>query len=468
MAFLEGISKVHVIGAGGIGVSAVAKLLASQGRRVSGSDLGANEATQELSDAGIPVAIGHAAANVPADADLVIYSSAVPEDNPERQEASRRGIRQMSYFEFLGDFSKSKWTIAVSGTNGKSTTTALLGLILERAGLDPTVIVGSKVRTFPEKNLRLGNGKYFVVEACEHQANMLKLFPQMIVLTNIEEDHLDFYGDLAHIRKAFQRYIEKLPLDGTLVLNADDPVSSAELKPKTAVVTYGLDEPADYAARGLLVGSGRQAFDVVRRADGRSLGKFSLAVPGRFNVANVLAATAAAAELGVPPAVIREAVADFRGIWRRFERVGERNGAAIFSDYGHTPTPVAGTIQAAREFFPGSRIILAFQPHHRNRTRRLFDDFVVSFDNADELVLCEVYDVAGREDAADAAVSSRQLVEAVKERDARRGISRQVEYAASPAQAAELLKREARAGDVVIIMGAGDIYRIAEQLKSDK
>jgi UDP-N-acetylmuramate--alanine ligase len=467
MGFLEDISRAHVIGAGGIGISAVAKLLASQGRRVSGSDLGANEATQELVDAGIAVTIGHAAANVPPDADLVVYSSAVPEDNPERQEAVRRGIRQMSYFEFLGEFSKSKWTIAVSGTNGKSTTTALLGLILERAGLDPTVIVGSKVRTFPDKNLRLGNGRYFVVEACEHQANMLKLFPQMIVLTNIEEDHLDFYGDLAHIRKAFQQYIEKLPLDGMLVMNADDPVCASELKPKTPAVTYGLDKPADYAARGIAVGSGHQTFEVVRRGDGgRSLGKFSLAVPGRFNVANVLAATAAAAELGVPPAVIREAIADFRGIWRRFERIGERDGAVIFSDYGHTPTPVAGTIKAAKEFFPGSRVILAFQPHHRHRTRRLFDDFVVSFDGADVLVLCEVYDVAGREKSADAEVSSRQLVEAVNARDTKHGVSRQVVFAGSPAQAADLLRQTIRSGDVVIIMGAGDIYRIAEQLKN--
>jgi len=468
MAFFDGISRVHVIGAGGIGVSAVAKLLAHAGKKVSGSDVARNEATRELEAAGIPVAIGHAAANVPAEADLAVYSSAVPENNPERQEVRSRGIRELSYFEFIGEYSKSKWTIAVSGTNGKSTTTALLGLILEKAGFEPTVIVGSKVRTFPDKNLRLGRGEYFVIEACEHQAHMLELFPQMIVLTNIEEDHLDYYRDLDHIRETFRRYAAKLPPDGSLILNTDDPVCAADFDHAPGRVSYGLEAAADYAARGLSVGGGRQRFEVVRRS-GRpaSLGEFSLPLPGRFNVYNALAAITAAAELGAPPAAIREAIAEFAGLWRRFEPVGDHDGVPMYSDYGHHPTAVAGTLAAAREFFPDRRVVLAFQPHQHNRTRRLFDEFVASFDGADVLVLAEIFDVAGRESAEDQRVSSRDLAEAASRRDAAAGRTREIVFAADLDRTAEVLHRVLRPGDVLLLMGAGDIYKLAERLKKD-
>ncbi len=467
MAFFDEFSSVHVIGAGGIGVSAVAKLLAHAGKKVTGSDVAANEATRELEAAGIPVAIGHRTANLSDGADLVVYSSAVPEANPERLEAKKRGLRELSYFQFIGEYSKSKWTVAVSGTNGKSTTTALLGLILEKAGFDPTVIVGSKVKTFPDKNLRLGRGEIFVVEACEHQAHMLELFPQMIVLTNIEEDHLDYYRDLDHIRETFRRYVAKLPPDGTLVRNADDPVSSADLAAAAGSVSYGLEAAADYTAEGPTVGGGRQRFEVVRHSgQPASLGEFSLPLPGKFNVYNALAAIAAAAELGAPPDAIRQAIAEFAGLWRRFEKVGERDGAPIYSDYGHHPTAVAGTLAAAREFFPDKRLVLAFQPHQHNRTRKLFDEFVASFDGADLLVLAEIFGVAGREEAEDQRVSSRDLAEAVERRDAAAGRKREIVYAGSLAGTEEVLRRTVRRGDAVLLMGAGDIYKLADKLKT--
>lgn len=465
MSFLDSFAKVHVIGAGGIGVSAVAKLLKHEGKDVRGSDAAANEMTAELAAAGIPVAIGHAPSNLDDHADLVVYSGAVPQDNSEREKAKRLGIKEMSYAEFLGGFSKERWTVCVSGTNGKSTTTALLGLMLERAGLDPTVIVGSKIGSFPDGNLRRGRGKYFVVEACEYQENFLEMHPQMIVLTNIEEDHLDYFRDLAHIRQAFQKYIDRLPPDGSLILNADDHVSFAELQPKIPFITYGMTRPSDIAARYVASGGGWQTFEAVDTRDsGRVIGEFAMAVPGRFNVMNAMAAMTAALELGAEPSAIAEVLRNFTGIWRRFERVGEKGGALIVSDYGHHPSAVAGTIEAARSFYAGRRVVLIFQPHQHNRTRKLFDEFVSSFDRADVLILSEIYDVAGRESDEDRGVSSYKLAEAVRERDRQHGVERIVIYAESLDATLEKIKEEMRHGDVVILMGAGDIYLLAKKL----
>ncbi len=466
MSFLDSVKKAHVIGAGGIGVSAVARLLLHEGKIVSGSDAVRNETVDELNAAGIVVTVGHDSSHLPPDADVVIFSDAVPPTNPERHEARRLGIREMSYFEFLGEFSKDRWTIAVSGTNGKSTTTALLGLMLERGGLEPTVIVGSKVPTFAHKNLRIGRSKFFVVEADEYNAHMLQLSPQMIVLTNIEEDHLDFYRDLAHIRDTFREYVQNLPPDGQLILNADDHVCFYELAPKVPFVTYAMDNPADYAARHVSVTSGMQAFQIVRTRGGleTALADCAMRLPGRFNVMNALAAATAALELGVSPDAVVATLREFTGIWRRFESVGEYHGATLISDYGHHPTAVRGTIDAVRSFFPGRRVVLAFQPHHRNRTRKLFDEFVASFDGADVLVLSEVYDVAGREDDADANVSSRDLVAATKARDAERVVEREVLFGGTVAETQKRLEHLIKPGDAVVLMGAGDLYVIAKKL----
>lgn len=467
MAFPEGIKRAHVIGAGGIGVSAVAKLLRHHGATVTGSDLSRNEAVEELEQAGIAVAKGHAAANLPADTELVVYSDAVPVENPERQAAAERSIRQLSYFDFLGEYSRGKHTLVVSGTNGKSTTTALLGLILEKAGLDPTVIVGTKVPGWPDRNLRLGHSQYFVVEGCEYRANMLKLAPRTIVLTNIEEDHLDYYRDLAHIRETFQKFVGKLPADGTLILNADDHISFHEIEPKSAFVTYGLDHPADYVGRVHAVGDGRQTFGITRTlGQEHLLGEFTMAVPGIFNVQNALAAAAAAFELGVTPETVRAALAEFRGVWRRFEKVGERHGAPIISDYGHHPSAVKLTLAGARSFYPDRRLVLCFQPHQRNRTRKLFAEFVASFDGADFLVLPEIYDVAGREEAADRDISSRELVKAVLARDSEHGRERPVIYSPDLTAARQELERLLLPNDVALVMGAGDVYNICRSLLS--
>ncbi len=458
---------MHLVGVGGIGVSAAAKLLKYFGAEVSGSDLRPNEATAELRAAGIPVAFGHAAANVPAAIDLLVHSDAVPESNPERVEARRRGVRELSYFAFLGEFSAGRRTVAVSGTNGKSTTTALLGLMLERAGLDPTVIVGSKVNGWPDRNLRYGQSDLFVVEACEHHANMLRLSPRVIVLTNIEEDHLDYYRDLAHIRETFQAYIERLPPDGKLILNADDHVCFHELRPTAPFVTYGLGAPADYAARVLSVGPAGQEFRLLHGgAAEEDLGICTLPLPGLFNVHNALAAAAAALQLGATPESVRAALSGFTGLWRRFERLGDFRGCTVVSDYGHHPAAIRETLAGARQAFPRSRIVLVFQPHQRHRTRVLFNEFVAACDGADLLVLPEIFDVAGRERAEDSGISSADLASAVRERDAEHGRKRGVFFRATLAETEALLHERAAPDDLLLLMGAGDIHALARSLVS--
>lgn len=467
MSFLDSFSKVHCVGIGGIGVSAVARLLVHHGKVVSGSDGALSETVQELLAEGIAVRVGHAEENLAEDADLVVFSSAVPANNPERAAASAHGVRQLNYFEFLGEYSKGMRTVAVSGTNGKSTTTAMLGLILERAGFDPTVIVGSKVPGFPQKNLRLGKSDLFVVEACEHEAHMLHLSPQTIVLTNIEADHLDYYRDLAHIRDTFQEYVRRLPPDGLLIVNADDHVSFSDIVPTSPLITYGATNPADYMATHIATASGMQSFQIVRRGAGGSMAPiddFAIGVPGRFNAMNALAAATAALELGASPDAVKGALREFAGIWRRFERMGERHGAIVVSDYGHHPTAIRGTLEAAHEFYPDRRVVLAFQPHHHNRTKNLFDEFVASFDGADVLVLTEVFDVAGREEDADSQVSSKDLVKATLTRDLARGVTREVFYGGSVADTQKMLEGLMKEGDVVLVVGAGDIYTIAKRL----
>lgn len=461
MSFLDSYSNVHCIGAGGIGVSAVCKFLKFQGKQVAGSDVKQNEAVQELIDTGIQVSIGHRAENVADETDLIIYSSAVPHTNPERQKAKERGIKEMEYFEFLGQLSKERKTLCVSGTNGKSTTTALLGLMLEAAGFDPTVVVGVKVPNFPEKNLRLGKSEWLVVEACEHMAHMLLFHPHGIVLTNIEEDHLDFYRDINHIHETFQEYVSKLPATGVLVRNVEDERCMSLKTEARSVAFSAVFGDAEYRAVEHSVGDGVQNFNIQKGET--KLGVIALHVPGEFNVANALAAASMALEVGVPFQIIQKVLNEFQGVWRRFQKVGTYNGAQLISDYGHHPTAVSVTLAGARSFYPNKRIVLAFQPHHRHRTKELFSEFVASFDLADVVILQEIYDVAGREGGID--VSSSQLVKAVQDRDQETGRApRIVEFAADQHAVEQWIRQHTNENDVVLLMGAGDLYKVADKL----
>lgn len=463
MSILSDIKKIHFIGIGGIGVSALAKMALGQHKIVSGSDIYSTQITKELEALGIPIFLGHKKDNISKDIDLIVYSIAVAENNAERLKANKLNINQLSYPQFLGELSKQKNTIAVSGTNGKSTTTAILGLILELAGLDPTVIVGSKVDAW-HGNFRKGNSNIFLVEACEWQANMLNLYPNMIVLTNLEQDHLDYYKNLDHIIKTFQQYIDKLPKHGVLFLNIDDP-NLKKLKPNSQVITYGIKNKADVMAKNIKTSSGSMSFDLL--IQNKDVQHIKLKIPGLFNIYNTLAAVAAAAHLGAGIKDIKTVIESFSGIWRRFEIIGAipipkypiPKYPIVVSDYAHHPTAVEGTIKAAKDFYPNKRIVVVFQPHHHNRTKKLFNDFVKSFNNADLIIIQEIYDVAGREEGNDQDISSKDLVREVK-----RQANCPVFYTKDLKHSKELIKKKIQANDLILIMGAGDIDDLAREL----
>lgn len=412
--------KVHLVGAGGIGISAVGKWFLVHGARVTGSDLVASAQVDELREAGAVIQIGQGIEQVPDDIDLLIYSPAVPFENPERARAREFGAKELSYPQVLGQITEGHTTIAVTGTHGKSTTTAMLGLILEAAGMNPTVIVGSKVPSWPGKNFRPGSDELFVVEACEHLASFLELHPTHAIITNIEMDHPDFYRDLDHVKSTFAKFMGQV---------------------KEKVFLGGRD------------------FDI----DTPHLPGLSLKIPGEFNVMNAHAAASAAKYLGAADEVIVKTLNVFPGLWRRFERIGVWKGADIVSDYGHHPTAIVETLKGTRAFFPNRRIVLCYQPHQHARTKELFKDFVPAFDGADVVILAEIYAVAGRLEE-EGEVSSKDLAAAVKERDHERGITRDVSYASNLEDVERQLRDIIQPSDVVLIMGAGDIDEVARRL----
>ncbi len=455
---LNKINKVHLIGLGGIGVSAVAKWFLAKGKTVFGSDLTASPLTEDLANRGVKVFYGHEQSNLPAETNLVIYSPAVLENNPERRRAQELNIDQLSYPEFLGRLSHNFQTIAVAGTNGKSTTTAMIGKIFEQAGLDPTVIVGTQVPLW-DGNLRLGHSKILIVEACEWKAHMLNLSPQAIVLTNLEPDHLDFYKNLEDLKHYFQLFINHLPLSkGLLVYNADDPALEGLVKKKGFKVrSYGLNNPkARLLGKNLALGELEQSFTV-----GETV--LSLKIPGRFNVYNALAATALSKAFHIKDEDIQAALLQFPNCWRRFEILGplaKQKQAVVISDYAHHPTAIKGTIKAAKEFYPKARLLVVFQPHHYDRTAKLFFDFAKSFGEADLLVINEIYDVAGREKDGLRTITAQDLADQIKQLHPQKEII----YSGSLAETKKIVLNLVKANDLVLIMGAGDIDQVAREL----
>ncbi len=469
---IRDIKTAHLIGIGGINMSAVAKLLAVNGVKVTGSDLAKNEQTESLKERGIAIALGHSAINIPENTDLVVYTSAAPSSNPEREEARRRNIRELTNFQFLSEWFKDAKTILVTGTHGKSTTTAMLGLILEKAGLDPTVIVGSKVPSFSDGNLRLGKSDYVVIEGDEYAKHFLEFHPCAVLLNNIELDHTDVFPTISDVLAAFRELISKIKDGGIMVANVGDErlvnlieTEKDQLQSRSIrVIRFNGQNNADWKI------SSRQD-QIANHLSMERMGvtyRFDLSIPGSMNALNAAGAALMARELGAEYQNIAMALQNFSGIWRRFELLKDENNIKIYSDYGHHPTAVAATLKTAKDTFPKSRIVLCFEPHHRNRTRYLFDDFVSSFDLADVLVLCEIYDVAGRDAKQDADISSKKLVDAVKKHDALRSIHRPVEYAPNPASSVLKVMDLARPGDIVIYMGAGDIDEAARTRQSSR
>ena len=451
-------------------MSGVAKLLKRAGVSVSGSDVEASEVTEALGRLGIEISIGHDKENLSEFIDLIIYSSAVPEMNPERAEARKRTIPQLTNFEFLGEWTRGKKVILVAGTHGKSTTTAMLGLMLEAGGRDPNVIVGSKVPSFPDDNVRFGKSDIYVIEGDEYAKHFLAFEPYAVVLNNIEMDHVDIFKDLDEMIDTFRELLSNLQPNGILVANADDKnvqtligQERSNLEAKNITIkTFGFGSHATQQVLDYIVHPGEQSF-ALKNIRGLAT-RFRLHVPGKMNVMNVAGALSLAFHAGIGSDVLQNVVESFEGIWRRFERVAEKNDVIVISDYGHHPTAVRETLEATKRFYPGRRIVLCFQPHHRNRTKHLFKEFIPCFDQADVLLLAEIYDVAGRNDKADEHISSRDLQEAVIRHDAEHMIRRKVEYADSPTSALETLKRWKQERDIILVMGAGDIYKIAKNI----
>jgi UDP-N-acetylmuramate--alanine ligase len=451
-------TKAYFSGIGGIGVSALAKYFISHGIEVVGSDAVHSEITDDLEQKGVKIFFEQKAENITADCRLFVYSDAVPVTNPERVRAKELGIEQKSYFESLGEISKEYKTVAVSGTNGKSSTTAMLASILIDAGKDPTAIVGSCCERF-DCNFRNGKSDLFVVEACEYRGHMLVLQPKTIVLTNIEEDHLDFYRDINHIIQTFQQYVNGLKSpDDLLVINNDDINSRKVTLPDCKVVTYGLIQGADVRADNIRKEAGKQIFNVYY--NNQDIGEFELPIPGNFNIYNALAAIACSLNMNVPVGIVRNTLKEYYGIWRRFEIV-KNDEITVVSDYAHHPTAVASTLSAAKEFFPGRRIVAVFEPHQRDRTRKLFNEFAESFKSADVVVLSEIYEVKGRNDA-EAPISSKDLMNAIMKTTP--NLAGQIYFEENIDATLEKTNSIISAQDVVVVMGAGDIYKIAKKI----
>jgi UDP-N-acetylmuramate--alanine ligase len=438
-------------------MSGIAELLANLGYVVSGSDVKRSAVTDRLATLGIRIAVGHDAANV-GEADVVVTSSAVRPANPEVREALRRQIPVIPRAEMLAELMRLRYGIAVAGAHGKTTTTSMIALVLERAGLDPTAVIGGRLSAFGS-NARLGKGELMVVEADESDRSFLKLFPTIAVITNIDHEHMENYGGFDDLQQAFVDFANKVPFYGAVVACADDRHLAAVLPRMTRrVTTYGIGAvDAELAAIDVRLGSMKASATVVRRTRGSSaseLGSLELAVPGRHNIQNALAALAVGLELGLTFDRIAAGLRDFHGAERRFEIRGEPNGILIVDDYGHHPTEIAAVLAAAR---PLNRpIIIAFQPHRYTRTATLLDDFGPALSGADRIVLTDIY-AAGEEPIAGATLDA--LAAAI-----RRTTTTPVDVAQSLDDVVATVVKVARPGDVVITLGAGSIGTVPDRL----
>src|SRR5581483_3956121 len=446
--------RVHFVGIGGIGMSGIAEVLLTLGYTVSGSDLVAGDTTRRLATMGAAIHIGpHDAAQVTEDIDVLVISSAVTFANPEVVRARELKIPVIPRAEMLAELMRMKYGIAVAGTHGKTTTTSLVAAVLREAGRDPTVVVGGKLRTLGT-NARLGQGEFLVAEADESDGTFLLLSPIVAVVTNIDREHLDYYGDMDRVREAYLQFIHRVPFYGLAVLCLDNVTVRALLPHvRKRFVTYGTSPDADWQARELRVEGLETVFEAWR-GDQR-LGAVRLRMPGRHHALNALAALAVAEDLEIPFRIAAHALEEFGGTHRRFEVKGEEAGVLVVDDYGHHPEEIRATLRAAREGF-GRRLVVAFQPHRYTRTRDLFAEFLEAFDDADVVVLTDVYPAG--EERID-GVSGEAVFQALK----RRG-HRDVHWIPARGELAAGLLGVVRPGDLVLTLGAGDVHKTGDEL----
>ncbi len=455
------IRHIHFVGIGGAGMSGIAEVLVNQGFEISGSDLSASATTQRLAAMGIRVAIGHEAAHV-ADADAVVVSTAVKDDNPEVVAARARKVPIVPRAQMLSELMRLQKGIAIAGTHGKTTTTSLTASCLAEGGMDPTFVIGGRLVS-AGANARLGQGEFLVAEADESDASFLYLSPVISVVTNIDADHMETYGqDFGQLKKAFVDFLHRLPFYGVAVLCLDD-ANVRDIMPRVAkqIVTYGVAADANIRAEDIVARDGRMHFTCVRRNGSTSRLPITLNLPGHHNVLNALAAIAVATEVGVDDAAIVKALAEFKGVGRRFQRYGDvalpaGGKLTLIDDYGHHPVEMAATLAAARGAFPGRRIVLAFQPHRYTRTRDCFEDFVGVLSTVDALLLAEVYPAG---EAPIVGADGRALARAIR-------LAGKVEphFVETIGQMPESILTTAQDGDIVITMGAGSIGSVPGKL----
>ena len=453
---LNSYRHIHFLGIGGIGVSATAEIMHRRGVKVSSSDMKQSTVTDHLADEGIKVFIGHDAANV-GDSDLLVYSSAVSMENPEILKAKETGVPVISRAEALGMLMKEyPVSIAVSGTHGKTTTTSMVSLIMQAAGLDPTILVGGILNEL-HSNVRIGGRKYFVTEACEYMDSFLELKPTMEIILNIDSDHLDYFKDIYHIAQSFKTFADAVPEDGTIIAYDSNPfVKSVTEGLKCRVCTFGFSESSDFNAKNISFDEmGHPSYDLFHK--GEYVDRIKLSVPGEHNVANSLAAIAAVMSLGMSDMeVIKKTLEAFRGTQRRFDIIGRKNGITIVDDYAHHPTEIMATLAAAQKL-EHNRIWCLFQPHTYTRTLALMDQFADAFKDADIVCLAEIY--AAREKNI-YKLSSTVLAKDIKKRHP----DKNVRFIDDFGDMADYVLSNVVPGDVVITMGAGDIYRVGTMI----
>jgi UDP-N-acetylmuramate--alanine ligase len=445
--------KIHFVGIGGIGMSGIAEVLLNSGYAVTGSDLQESDATRRLRSLGARVFVGHQEENLAGDPSVVVISTAVKYSNPEVLEARRRHIPVIPRAEMLAELMRMKYGIAVAGSHGKTTTTSMIAAVLSTAGLDPTMVIGGRVRMFGT-NAKMGQGDILVAEADESDGSFLLLSPIIAVVTNIDKEHMDFHQTMDRLHESFLAFINKIPFYGLAVLCVDDAaVRGLASKVRKRFTTYGLSPEADFSARDLLFTAAGVECGVMHKE--KSLGRLRLHLPGRHSATNALAAVAVAHELEIPFSRVAEALDTFTGIHRRFEVKGEPGGILVIDDYGHHPTEIRATIGAIRDSWKRPLTVI-FQPHRFTRTKDLFEEFLTAFEGADRLVLTEIY--AAGEDPIPGATGDA-LYQAVK----RKG-HLDVEFIPDKNEIVARLTGELASGDVALTLGAGDIYKVAEEL----
>jgi UDP-N-acetylmuramate--alanine ligase len=446
------IQHIHFVGIGGIGMSGIAEVLLNLGYQISGSDARETEVTRRLEALGCRITYGHRKENV-QEADVVVISSAIRKGNPEVEVAEQRLIPVIPRAEMLAELMRMKVGVAIAGTHGKTTTTSLIATVLAAGGLDPTVVIGGRLNSLGS-NARLGQGDFLVAEADESDGSFIKLMPTIAVVTNIDPEHLDYYGGIEEIKEAFLNFVNKIPFFGLAVLCLDHPnIQSLIPRLKKRFTTYGLTTQADFQAKEILFEGLSTSFDVLRQR--KEIGRLKIQMPGLHNVYNALATVATAFELDIPFNTVQETLRDFGGIQRRFQIKGEKQGVLIVDDYGHHPVEIKATLRAARTGWT-RRIVVVFQPHRYTRTQTLFQDFLTAFYDADVLILTDIY--AAGEDRIE-GVEARKLFEGIRDYG-----HKDVSYFPEKKGVVDHLLQIVKPGDIVITLGAGDIWQVADEL----